>query len=105
VSARGCLIVEGGATLRGTPILFRGALLPLSEGGVAIDNVLGAVNHRALLPEEALRTRNIRRLWVCPRSRSSIDEANEREFEGRSRISTEPHHYKARHVQASDVNS
>src|SRR6476661_1799320 len=29
LSARRCVIVEGGATLRGAPILFRSALLPL----------------------------------------------------------------------------
>jgi hypothetical protein len=48
LSARRCLIIEGGATLRNVPILFRSALLPLSEDGMAIDHVLGAVNHRAL---------------------------------------------------------
>jgi hypothetical protein len=41
VSSRCCLIVEGGATLRGVSILYRGALLPLSEDGSAIDHVLG----------------------------------------------------------------
>ena len=39
VSSRCSLIVEGGATLRGVPILYRGALLPLSEDGVAIDHM------------------------------------------------------------------
>ena len=48
LSARRCLIIEGGATLRGAPILFRSALLPLSEDGMEIDRVLGAANHRAL---------------------------------------------------------
>src|ERR1700747_373074 len=33
LSARRCLIVEGEATLRGVPILYRGALLPLSDDG------------------------------------------------------------------------
>lgn len=46
--ARRCLIVEGGATHRGVPVLFRGALLPLSNDGVAIDHVLGAANYRVL---------------------------------------------------------
>jgi hypothetical protein len=34
LSARRCLIVEGEATLRGVPILYRCALLPLSDDGV-----------------------------------------------------------------------
>ena len=59
LSARRCLIVEGGATLRGAPILFRSALLPLSEDGMAIDHVLGAANHRALRAGEAPRTQLI----------------------------------------------
>ena len=62
--ARRCLTLEGGATLRGVPILFRSALLPLSEDGVAFDHVLGAVNHRALRAGEELRTQLIRSLWV-----------------------------------------
>jgi hypothetical protein len=53
VSSRCCLIVEGEATLRGVPILYRGALLPISEDGGAIDHVLGAANHRALLAGDA----------------------------------------------------
>ena len=64
LSVRRCLIIEGGATLRGVPILFRSALLPLSEGGVAIDHVLGAANHRALLADEVPRTQVTWRLWV-----------------------------------------
>src|SRR5499427_1794989 len=52
LSARRGLIVEGEATLRGVPILYRAALLPLSEDGVAIDHVLGAANHRTLHPDE-----------------------------------------------------
>ena len=64
LSARRCLTLDGGATLRGAPILFRSALLPLSEDGVAIDHVLGAVNHRPLRPGEELRTQLIRSLWV-----------------------------------------
>jgi hypothetical protein len=64
LSARRCLTLDGGATLRGAPILFRSALLPLSEDGVAIDHVLGAVSHRALRSGEELRTQLIRSLWV-----------------------------------------
>jgi hypothetical protein len=64
VSSRCSLIVEGGATLRDVPILYRGALLPLSEDGGAIDHVLGAVNHRALLPDEAPTTQPVRKRWI-----------------------------------------
>ena len=64
LSTRRCLIVEGEATLRGVPILYRGALLPLSDDGVAIDHVLGAANHRALLADEPRTTRVVRKRWV-----------------------------------------
>jgi hypothetical protein len=64
LSVRRSLIVEGGATLRGVPVLYRGALLPLSEGGVAIDHMLGAANYRALLAGEAPTTQPIRTHWV-----------------------------------------
>jgi len=64
LSARRCLIVEGGATLRGVPILYRGALLPLSADGVAIDHVLGAANHRALLANETATEQVVRECWV-----------------------------------------
>jgi hypothetical protein len=64
VSSRCCLIVEGGATLRGVSILYRGALLPLSEDGVAIGHVLGAANHRALLPDDAPTTQPLRKRWI-----------------------------------------
>ncbi len=59
LSARRCVIVEGAATLGGAPILFRSALLPLSEDGMTIDHVLGAANHRALRAGEAPRTQLI----------------------------------------------
>ena len=64
VSSRCCLIVEGGATLRGVPILYRGALLPLSEDGDTIDHVLGAANHRALLADDAATKQVTRTRWV-----------------------------------------
>jgi hypothetical protein len=64
LSVRRSLIVEGGATLRGVPVLYRGALLPLSEDGEAIDHVLGAANCRALLAGEAPTTQPIRTHWV-----------------------------------------
>ena len=63
LSARRCLIIEGGATLEGAPILFRSALLPLSDDGMAIDHVLGAANHRALRRGEAPRTQVISTLF------------------------------------------
>jgi len=63
LSARRCLIIEGGATLRSAPILFRSALLPLSDDGMTIDYVLGAVNHRAVRAGEASRTQLITTLW------------------------------------------
>jgi hypothetical protein len=64
LSARRCLIVEGEATLRGVPILYRGALLPLSDDGVSIDHVLGATNHRTLFANEPTMTRVVRKRWV-----------------------------------------
>ena len=63
LSARRCLIIEGGATLRSAPILFRSALLPLSDDGMTIDYVLGAVTHRAVRAGEASRTQLISTLW------------------------------------------
>jgi hypothetical protein len=64
LSARRCLIVEGEATLRGVPILYRGALLPLSDNGASIDYVLGAANHRTLLANEPTMTRVVRKRWI-----------------------------------------
>jgi hypothetical protein len=52
LSARRCLIVEGAALQQQTPILYRSALLPLSQNGVDVDHVLGAANYRALRPGE-----------------------------------------------------
>ena len=67
VSARRGLMIEGGATLRGAGIIYRAVLLPLSEGSLAIDHVLGAMNYRALRAGEARSTQvNFRRL-VKPR--------------------------------------
>jgi hypothetical protein len=63
VSARHGLMIEGGATLRGAGIIYRAVLLPLSEGIVAIDHVLGAMNYRSLCADEVRSTQvNIRRL-------------------------------------------
>jgi hypothetical protein len=63
LAARRCLIVEGEATLGGIPILYRGALLPLSDDGVSIDHVLGATNHRTVLANEPMMTRVVRKRW------------------------------------------
>jgi hypothetical protein len=52
VSARRGLMIAGGATLRGVGILHRSVLLPLSEGGVAIDHLLGAA-YRSLRDDDA----------------------------------------------------
>jgi len=64
LSERRCLMIEGRATLRGVGVLYRSALYPLSEGGVAIDHVLGAANHRALRENEELIAPLIRTKWL-----------------------------------------
>ena len=64
LSARRCLIVEGEATLRGVPILYRAALLPLSDDGIAINHVLGAANHRTLLAGEPTTKQVVRKRWI-----------------------------------------
>jgi hypothetical protein len=65
VSARRGLMIEGQATLRGSEILYRGVLLPLSDDGVAIEYVLGAANYRPLRDGEVV-TRQIlfRTHWI-----------------------------------------
>jgi hypothetical protein len=45
------------------PIVYRGALLPLSDDGLAIDHVLGAANLRMLVAGETT-TRNVRNRWI-----------------------------------------
>jgi len=50
------------ATPRG--ILYRSALYPLSEDGVAIDHVLGAANYRPLRENEQLIAPLIRTKWL-----------------------------------------
>src|SRR5215469_5141319 len=64
VSERRCLMIEGATKLRGSGILYRGALFPLAEDGVAIDHVLGAANHRLLSKNEKLMTPVIRTKWL-----------------------------------------
>jgi hypothetical protein len=72
VSSRRGLMIEGMATLRGAGIRYRAVLLPLSENGVTIDHVLGAMNYRSLRMNEALSTQvNFRRLPV-PRNSSDF---------------------------------
>jgi hypothetical protein len=71
VSARRGLMIEGGATLRGADIIYRAVLLPLCEGSVAIDHVLGAMNYRSLRTNEVRTTQvNFRRL-PTPRNPSN----------------------------------
>jgi hypothetical protein len=65
VSAGRGLMIEGGATLRGAGILYRGVLLPLSEDGIAVHHVLGATNYRSLRDDESLVRANIvRTQWI-----------------------------------------
>ena len=64
LSERRCLMIEGRATFRGSGVLYRSALFPLSEDGVAIDHVLGAANYRPLLENEVLIAPLIRTKWL-----------------------------------------
>lgn len=48
LSERRCLMIEGLTRFRDLDILYRNALYPLSEDGIAIDHVLGAANYRPL---------------------------------------------------------
>ena len=64
LSERRCLIIEGGATLRGARILHRSALLPLSEDGVTISHVLGAASYRPLAAEEVWKGEVTETRWV-----------------------------------------
>jgi hypothetical protein len=61
---RRCLMIEGRATLRGSGVLYRSALFPLSENGTAIDHVLGAANHRPLRENEELISPLNRTKWL-----------------------------------------
>jgi hypothetical protein len=64
LSQRRCLMIEGRATLRGSGVLYRSALFPLSEDGIAIDHVLGAANHRVLRENEEPITPVVRTKWL-----------------------------------------
>jgi hypothetical protein len=57
-------MIEGRATLHGSGVLYRSALFPLSEDGVAIDHVLGAANHRLLRENDQLIAPLIRTKWL-----------------------------------------
>ena len=59
-----CLMIEGRARLRGTDILYRSALYPLSDDGIAIDHVLGAANYRPLRKNKDLILPLIRTKWL-----------------------------------------
>jgi len=61
---RRCLMIEGRARLREVGILYRSALYPLSDDGIAIDHVLGAANYRPLRENEHLRTPLVRTKWL-----------------------------------------
>jgi hypothetical protein len=63
LSERRCLMIEGRATLR-DGVLYRSALYPLSEDGLAIDHVLGAANYRPLRENEKLIVPLIRTKWL-----------------------------------------
>jgi hypothetical protein len=64
LSERRCLMIEGRARLRDTDILYRSALYPLSDDGIAIDHVLGAANYRPLRENEDLMPPLIRTKWL-----------------------------------------
>src|SRR6201998_362520 len=64
LSERHCLMIEGRARLRGVGVLYRSALYPLSENGVAIYHSLGAANFRPLLENEELMAPLIRTKWL-----------------------------------------
>jgi hypothetical protein len=57
-------MIEGRATLRGLGVLYRSALYPLSENGVAIDHVLAAASYRPLRKMEELIAPLIRTKWL-----------------------------------------
>jgi hypothetical protein len=59
-----CLMIEGCETLRGSGVLYRGALYPLSYDGSTIDHVLGAANCRPLRENDKLISPQIRTKWL-----------------------------------------
>jgi hypothetical protein len=64
LSERRCLMIEGRARLGDIGILYRSALFPLSDDGIAIDHVLGAANYRPLRENEGQIMPVIRTKWL-----------------------------------------
>jgi len=64
VSKRRCLTIEGRATLCDIAVLYRSALYPLSEDGIAIDHVLGAANYRPIGENEYPIAPLVRTKWL-----------------------------------------
>jgi hypothetical protein len=64
LSERRCLMIEGITRLRDADILYRSALYPLSEDGIAIDHVLGAANYRPLRKNENSIAPFVRTKWL-----------------------------------------
>jgi hypothetical protein len=64
LSERRCLMIEGITRLRYLDILYRSALYPLSEDGIAIDHVLGAANYRPLRKNENSIAPFVRTKWL-----------------------------------------
>ena len=64
VSKRRCLTIEGRATLCDIAVLYRCALYPLSEDGIAIDHVLGAANYRPIGESEYPIAPLVRTKWL-----------------------------------------
>ena len=64
VSERRCLMIEGRATFCDIAVLYRSALYPLSEDGVAIDHVLGVANYRPLGENEYPIAPLVRTKWL-----------------------------------------
>ena len=57
-------MIEGITRLRDADILYRSALYPLSEDGIAIDHVLGAANYRPLRKNENSIAPFVRTKWL-----------------------------------------
>lgn len=64
MSGRRCLMIEGRATLCNIAVLYRSALYPLSEDGIAIDHVLGAANYRQIGENEYPIAPLVRTKWL-----------------------------------------
>ena len=64
LSERRCLMIEGRARLREVGILYRSALYPLADDGIAIDHLLGAANYRPLRENEKLKKPLMRTKWL-----------------------------------------